>query len=525
MLVLVPARADVFSALESCCVLGRKAVISGTENVRFVVLSDFEDVNVAMNSSASWQRPGDENERTVYVQLPEGGRGLRLVFDNPLENRLRRGDLVTMNLNGCKVQKADSFDALTVYGLSALNILWYERAGMAVQPRQKKISELTSADIWTLVTVTDVDFPFKNGAFMNVDEFYTQYVPSLHPGMAGKVLGRMDSGECYLRDVRGDGIHMGINTRCEWRRKIVPSGSGSITGILTVENNRRWGYGKEKMVIRPRSQEDIAVSGKRKDSRWKSLTAWHPEEMPGKNLDFEKAGNIEKTSGDRCLSSDGALAYLWTDSKATLKRSLGLNSSVFGKETGVSKGAIEFLSKNEDWWHKGEDGKAEGYSIFVEFSPKKVKAGSPMTFCFNWYGGNDDLHNSRYFPARWKLLCSIDGGPWTECRTADGDNTAALRPKPGKDFVSKAGNPHHQPQDSSIGLQEHVFVLPKAAAGSSTVVLRLTPATTAVFYFDTARGMKVDAERIARFQNPLTMPDKRNFSTFRIENIQIDYLQ
>ena len=106
----LPARADAFSALESCCNAAGYGRIRGVEVLELVVVSDCEDVNTALNPPETWASPDlGETMRTVYVQTPNGGRGLRLRFADPLFNRLRRWDRVRVDLNGCSVSRSSEY--------------------------------------------------------------------------------------------------------------------------------------------------------------------------------------------------------------------------------------------------------------------------------------------------------------------------------------------------------------------------------------------------------------------------------
>lgn len=478
--------AGPISDLAGRAVPGYRPILSGVPLMEVIVISECENENVALNPNTTYQDVDMSMTRKVaYVQETDGSRGMRLIFDAGAYNDLHRYDVITLDVNGGRLRVSDKTGSVTVAGLAPTAVIT-RRPGSAqdVTVKEKLISELTDDDIYTMVTLKDIEFAFKDGAIINIKENYGQYVEKYHKEYKKEVNFRMDGGRAMMRDAHGDAIGMAVNTLCDWRRDGdgVPQGSGKLTGVLTDEQMRRYGSNTGRYLIRPLAKSDINIDPKKKSSAWTMLTGWILDGLNGKLLDYENAGpSEERQSGDRILSDTGGKAYIWTDTGAKTYTTSDWNNLTPARQGAVWNGAIMFDCLAKDWYKWNNMGIAESAnSIFVEFSAAKVKPGQPMQLCFEMAAGDINMVNSWGFPARWMVQCSVDGGEFVTLQEAcTGDDSFSLRPLPcwsKKVNTGKYNKNFHTQYDFGIGSQGHVFNLPAEVAGKQNVIIRLTPA-------------------------------------------------
>ena len=98
-----------------------------------------------------------------------------------------------------------------------------------VTVKQKKMSELTSSDVYTLVELLDCEIPVRKGPYVGIDVRHYNLM-SKYP--------------MVIRDTEGSSMHMVVNTTCSWHRDGtgMPQGSGSVTGVIVHEHcdNFEW---------------------------------------------------------------------------------------------------------------------------------------------------------------------------------------------------------------------------------------------------------------------------------------------
>lgn len=477
--------------LESKAVDGRRVPLSGVPNMEVVVISDCLSENTALNPNTSYKDVDlTRNRKTVYVQEPDGSKGLRLVFEASQYNELNRYDRIVLNLNGGWIEKNKITGALTVSKLTPLCVISRESGSEADVPvKERLISELTDDDVYTLVSLKDMEFAFKDGAIVNIKENYGQFVEKYHGDYKKEMNYRMDGAMNMLKDAHGSAIGMAVNTLCEWRRdgEGVPQGSGVVTGVLVDEQMRRYGNNTGRYIIRPRDRADIKIDPKKKSAAWTLLAGNIRDEYNGKFVDFEAAGSTDKPqTGDRVCGDTGGKSFLWTDSGASIKATSDWNNILPIRQGAVWNGAIMFDCMAKDWFKWNNIGMKQGTnSIFFEFSSKKVKPGQKMQLCFEWTAGDVNMTNSWGFPAQWKVECSVNGGEFVTLKEAcTGEENFSLRPLPcwcKKINTGKANKNYNTQYDFSLGTQGHVFNLPDSAAGQDTVLIRITPAGSRSF--------------------------------------------
>ncbi len=522
----LPGRAGIYESLAACCGEAEGGLIvrlpiHDVPVFEGIILSDMSSPNTALNPNQSYDIVDvDFSRRIAYVLLPDSGRGVRLEFAKSDYNRLRRFDRVRFNLNGCKVRMDPVTRAIQVTNVMPGHIV-SRKAGEPCEPAVRSIAQLGNDDVYTLVTLPKVEFVFKEGAIVNIDERFCQYVPELHGGMRTRMLCYADGAVTTLRDDKGDGIGMAVNTLCPWRKEEVPLGSGTVTGILVSEKNLRYGDAAPKLYIRPMDRSDIKVSKGGGSAVWKTWLGWFPGRIPGNDFDFEHAGKSAKGVDDRLLNNVGPRAYLSIDSgERRIQKAASYNSLL--KEDGVEPGgAIKTYGTVAGWYEWDSHGEiVDTRSIFVEFSTKKLKA-TALQFCFEMTAGDGNLLNTRGIPARWKVEYCIGVGAWKSLQEADGTRDFGLRPMPAPDKEEKKKNrTYHMMYASGIGMQQHIYNLPEEVLGKSSVTLRITPAIPRWYHLSTNPSRDVDFpdETVN-----LVRQNNKTYSTVRLGTVFLDY--
>lgn len=503
--------AQALRGLRDLCPKGEKVTLGDSYLVEGVIVSDWRSPNMDMNVSMTSARlETRESGRTAYLQEADGSMGVRLVFDMLSENQLERYDRVKLDLRGCTIERTSDPDAITVQGVRARAFESVE-SGSGVIPKIKSISELTDDDLYTFVTLKDMDIIFKDGSYSNVHEEYMPYMESYHSNVDYTASSRLDNWATLMRDSQGSSIYMLVNMLCPWRRtgKSLPKGMGTLSGVIVHTHMPRYGGDMGRYSIRPVDETDIVLGGK---SPWKTYVGWVKPEGSGGTLDFELMGTVgnlfkEGQKNDRIYNDTGsAPALLWTDSGSAVHLYSGYNSVTPEGKGFVSSGALMFVGKTVDWfeWDGNQMDGTRGF--YMTFNAKKMKA-SKAQLNFEWSAGTQDGNKCWYFPIDWKVECSVDGVNWILLKeTATGNDSFEIRPVPwsdrkildtGHNFAKKMGC------DNGLGPQQRSFNLPSEALGCEEVFLKISPASTnisriRVNYGDTSKDGQVDPNNTKR---------------------------
>ena len=520
--------AETIMSLKSICNKGEMIAISQDYLIEGVVVSDWRSPNMELNPSITVNRLNVYvNDATAYLQDLDGNCGIRLLFDESADNRLCYGDKVTINTKGCHLVRNQNPDCLTLKGLSWTNVMSCESGHKSdIALKEKYISELNDTDIYTFVSLKELEFVFKTGSYADVYEKYSVYNHSIHKGVC-ETNNRMDGWASLLRDKNGSCIYLLVNMLCEWRRngKGVPQGIGNVDGVLVHTPMRRYGGDMGQYSIRPLDESNIKIQ-KKSASNWKRLSAWEQDGSMGQTLDFEMLGlqdGLYKNGrhGDRVLNDSGsAKGYLWTDSDAYIHVGSDINSLSAENEGYVPNGAILFKGSGTGWYQFDSKGNVlpETKSIFIEFDARKAK-GELMTISFSWLAGNLEAVNNWGFPAQWKVQYSLDGQNWkTLEETATGKQYIHLRPHPWMDNKLEGLGMRRTGFDTAMGMQQRSFHIPSDAFGQKSVIVRITPASDIYYaHRGDTRDSSVDPNK--RINAKMT----HTVSMIRFGEISIDY--
>lgn len=239
-------------------------------SVEGVVVSDCDSKNNAMNPNTAYSTVDTSiSDRTVYLQNEDGACGMCLLFTRAADNTFHRGDRLNIGLGGLPISVAENPKRYSIEGLTSASVVNHTEGGVtALAEKRKAISQLTDEDIYTYVTLSDMEFVFKQGAYTNVMEAYVQSSTLNEGTFSRKKLG--DSPARLMQDRDGKTIFMQVNTLCQWRRTLnpssegnhgVPQGVGSLHGVVVADNNFRYGDRNNSIgrySIRPIDESDIA---------------------------------------------------------------------------------------------------------------------------------------------------------------------------------------------------------------------------------------------------------------------------
>lgn len=336
-----------------------------------VIVADAGQKNMETNPMTS-ATSYDDNESAItnYVQSLDGKYGMRLKFATAADNTLKKGDKVKISLAGATLVREDNPVRYTLRGVSANSVTVEENVQLAA--RQKTIAELTDEDVYTLVTLPDVEVPFCYGSWVNVRK---EWIDAKRINFDNRI----------LRDVNGNEIRMIVNTDAEWYLTDagVPKGSGPVSGVIV--NTTSEYYGSDilgKYQIRPMKLSDIEI----KDNGFSEiLVAWDY------STGFSRVSSLEATTGTGTFAASSmAQANTFLQFRHT---------SPYPK--GYPKGANIDRSV---WW---KDGAAKDAATF-QFSTKDA-AGKKMTLSFGALIGNYKEEAASQGPVHWNVEYSLDG--------------------------------------------------------------------------------------------------------------------
>ena len=191
------------------------------------------------------------SERTVYIEAPDGSRGVMVLLSDSSDNIFKQFDRVQILLHGAVATLSDEPERVTIKNVTK-NMVVSQVAGTkaSVPVKEKRIGELTDNDLYTYVTLKDVEFPIRKGSITPVNEGYA----------IGTGAHRISKFPLLVRDIDANHIYMYTNTVCVYRNDgtRLPYGSGKLSGVLVHERFPRfdWREGAD-----PAEMEDDVTLG------------------------------------------------------------------------------------------------------------------------------------------------------------------------------------------------------------------------------------------------------------------------
>lgn len=398
-----------------------------------VVIADAGKENMETNTMTSIPFTDEESRITNYVQSLDGKYGMRLKFATAAGNTLKKGDKVKISLAGATLVREDNPVRYTLRKLTANNVTVEETVSLS--PRQKAISELSDDDVYTLVTLPDVEVPFCYGSWVNVRKEW----------IADK---RINFDNRILRDVNGGEIRMIVNTDVPWYMTTagVPKGSGPVSGVIVSTESPYYGADiLGKYQIRPMELADIEIKD---DGFSKILVDWDYK------AGFTKGTSLAATTG--------------TGTMKTVSNMVQTSSQMqFGDVSSFPKKDPKAINVNDGTWWK--DGAAKD-DVRFQFSALEA-AGKKMHLSFGAFVGTNQEDATSQAPVHWSVEYSLDGG--TSFTTVE---TVMIRP-----MGAKASKLLFVP----ASIDDQCVELPDEIAGKDNVIIRFIAADAATVNWST----------------------------------------
>lgn len=200
-----------------------------------IVVSNTEGGNAGENEQISASAIDyTVSQRTVYVQSLDGKYGFSLLTETEEDNIFKQFNKVRVLLKGTEIYLFDNpAKYYQIKGVKKSMVASNVKAAESeIVVKQKHFNELTDDDIFTYVTLKDVEFPVRKGSICPINEGYS---------IAGKS-DRIAKFPLLVRDINGDSFYMYTNTVCSYRNDgtRVPQGSGNISGVIVHERFSRF---------------------------------------------------------------------------------------------------------------------------------------------------------------------------------------------------------------------------------------------------------------------------------------------
>lgn len=465
--------------------LRSKATSTGVELEQFsllkgVVISDCTSKNMAQNPVLSLDEAGDmvndkvtstvrsqsaqvvdttASERTAYIQAIDGSAGFRLVFDHKDDNVLTFGSEVTIDLGGTVLRYEDNPVRYTISGLAGMNIL-ESNPGNVVE-KNRKIGELTDDDIYTFVSLTDVEFPVKEGSYTDIrDNLALRSAVNSLCTKETQLYCCLDGTVTTLVDKDGDVICCPVNVLCQWRRPAegLPKGTGAAKGIITYNDIPRYGNAGRYQL---RVLDQTGFAGlKNTSSNWNTIASWDHGTLASNQGNM----TIVCEKPEATIVDEHSYKSVSPDTKKTCGvsddfRSIRVTSSVKG-------------------WYKWDDDQIVGYNGMLFSFPTTEISGEKLMLTFRFYAGRCGTANTyQAFPSHWCVEYSVDGGKkWTYASNGDlsGNEYVHLRGI-ATIYFTLNGFLYSPSTSYALGASSHSFTMPSEVFGKENVMIRIRP--------------------------------------------------
>ena len=434
--------------------------LSSLQYIEGYIISTPDSENNCQNpQTAQFKFDVTETHKTAYIESVDGKYGFQLKFNSVEDNITERWTRVRISVNGLTLTKeTDPVTCYTLSGLSADSII--ETLGVAdsflVPAKKKKISELTDDDVFTLVSLQDVEIMCKDGCYTNCTDGYS-LKQGPNPVSGTGTAPRWDVAPLLMSDKNGDVIYMLTNSLVPWRRNgtyygnygwnsgsaepVVAQGSGTFRGVIVGETLVRYGE-IGRYQVRAIEQTDIELNN---EPFSKTIVEWNWN---------DKKTDVLPEIGTGTLNIYGATTAAASDFNSMMPDEYGTKG-----QAGLVPTAGLGLTKK--WWDFTNN---VGNYFDISFSTEGI-SGTNMVFGIVWNHGS--MNNTTLdAPAHWNLLYSIDGG-------------STFNPVPGEMIKNRSIVWWSTTsQDSTPGFKDHMRKLPAECFGKSQVILRLQVADT-----------------------------------------------
>ena len=520
-------------AIDNMPISDFKNILSGENTFTFdkhivltgTVINEHSGKNGAENRLVSAESVDLEySKRILYVQNEKGDSGVKLIFRTNCSNNVSRFDNISVDLYGATVKREENPVRYSVSGIPVSNIV-STMAGDAQLPRELTLEELDDEDIYTLVTLKELEIPVRKGSYVPVDI---------------RNISIMIAYPMVIRSKGGSIAHMMMNVDCPWSRngKIMPRGSGSISGVLVHEkcDNFEWDPEAEKFMtdslglnyryitglgtigkyqIRPMAETDINLNDEPFSTLMYEWAYCNPvDTLPlvknyeDKNLyptyaarfDEEKMKTLPKSQITDSLKNTNAIFYCFNGSKSQMVKVAFkhchdytlLGPYTYGKNMSVhtnGNGIVDYKD-TPAFWVRDQGGEKYGVLYSKELSGRWTEDNG-ATWCVsqwnvNKYWGMEFstaglTEDHKPLNLTFGTVASITKGPglpryWIVQWCDDGNTWKDVHEYTVPDFVNSANLRVFQ----LPGIKYITVNLPDEILGKEKVYVRLKPKDTKV---------------------------------------------
>lgn len=486
-----------------------------------IVVNDPASLNGAQNRIISVDIPDMEYKtRIIYLQDKLAREGIKLEFSQSCKGIISRWSDISIDTRGLTLVRENDPVRYCLKDVPVSAIISSE-SGSELTPEEVDIEDITSDDLYTLVTLPEVEIPVRKGPYMPIDIRYIS-VMTAYP--------------MILRNASGNQVPMMVNVDCPWSRdgEIMPRGRGKVTGVLVHElcDNFEWNSVREQELrsagampdyisslgefspwqIRPMGKEDVAISDSFDDRLSEVLFEWAYCDSLGVNLVQNYNPKTNELFPTYPLNENpmGLDAKLYCVKSSGEKLKMGLCNDfthlgpyVYGgviTDPSNGNGVVDARGRNAHWrvypsvptigviysgsdWSQsnGAAWTASSWSTgqwwCAEFSTEGLtgEAGA-VSVVF----GTMNAINGPGAPRYWKLEYSADGAAWTPV----GNYTVP-------DFAQAASKKAYQ----LPGAKYLMFSLPESVKSAGKAFVRLVPSGNIAGTADSYEGGSVSGSR------------------------------
>ncbi|MEG1699767.1 MAG: DUF5689 domain-containing protein [Alistipes sp.] len=419
-----------------------------------IVISDCESKNTAASPMIKLNTAADPtlSDRTAYLQTADGSLGIALVAADVNHNSLHRYDHLKLWCKDLTLIKRSNPERYQIEGFTADHVITKSGGTAADVPAKRRfIDQLTDNDLYTFVTLKRCQMAIRCNNFTPVNKGYDKF-QNYYPSA--------------VVDRHGNQIYLMTNIACTYRYDIMPSGEGTISGVLVHETFTQFEKDGDigRYQIRNITREDIALADG--DGFLAQAVEWAPNGS-GKGVgnlreyafpQYPHPATADGQAHALLASSGSGLSfhsnYGWLTWGGSYRKPGGgtLNSSAWGHDL---------------WWDHKTD---TGHSMMFEFSTK----GLSSDHC--WFAFAARLYSNQGGIRYWAAEYSLDGDTWTKFA----DFTIPDQSKWGKTRLDQIGG------DKSICLS-----IPTEILGHNVAWIRLRAAQSKVGTLDSYDGATI----------------------------------
>ena len=347
------------------------------------------------------------NEKTNYIESLDGQYGFMLKFDNVEANNMPRYARVKIALEGLTLVKHTNPEYYVLTGITSEKVLEVGNVDIFKVPaKEKTISQLTDADIFTLCTIKGVEIMCKDGAYTNLHEGYVWKDGTINKIGAGGD-SRADQAPLRVYDRTGANVVMLTNILTPWRRDgtdvafhtVVPQGSGDFKAVVVHDEYATIDWGAEYMGrYQLRAMEEADIDLNAESAFTTTLVEWNWNDGVNDQTPEIGSGSINHNGSSASAYYDFNNTYIPKDAndKTGTPGKPGAGAT---NEKGMVKQAAQ---RYYNTWSNLD-------KVFeVSFSTAGV-TGSNLMFGMTWMCGNLALTNAQV-PYEWEMFYSVDNG-------------------------------------------------------------------------------------------------------------------